>query len=118
MTKEFDWDEFLQTVTGETSEFYKPLLSDYIRHDLETNDIVAPDSGCCFATSLELIGLEEGIWLSEVTGNRVVALYTLCDVHPGSVSEPITSALAIFPDDDVSIATLALKGCPFVDLTS
>ena len=48
----------------------------------------------------------------------MIALFTMCDVHPATVKGPITRALAIFPDDDVSKATLALKGCPFVDLTS
>lgn len=120
MTNNFDWDEFLETVTGEanTIKYYVgPQLKIYIRYDLQNNDILAPDNGCFFACSIEPIGVEEAIHLRSASGNRVLALFTMPPPTP-NVIEPVTNALAIFPDDDVSKATLALKGCPFVDLTS
>ncbi|NTB86844.1 hypothetical protein [Agrobacterium tumefaciens] len=118
MAKQFDWDEFLQSVTNGTPEYYKSRLTEFVRYDLQNNDIVAPDTGCYVATLNEPIRVDEAILLREVTDDRVIALYTMFDDHPGSVMGPITRALAIFPIDDVSKATLTLKGCPFVDLTS
>ncbi len=120
MTNNFDWDEFLQTVeVGDTiTKRSKHELVALTRYDLQTNDIVAPDNGCYVATLNEPLRVEEAILLREVTNDRVIALFMMFDSHPATVNGPITRALAIFPDDDVSKATLALKGCPFVDLTS
>ena len=56
MAKQFDWDEFLQSVTNGTPEYYKSRLTEFVRYDLHVNDIVAPDNGLkkpyCYAKSL------------------------------------------------------------------